>query len=102
MDPLILPLSLGATTAVFAGMTTMSLFMQKGATLRWAGPLFGGVMGMFGCAILGMFYPHPILHNIMLYGGLAIFSAYVAYDTQQILDDYEHGVRDPLKHRYVH
>merc|ERR1712146_541934 len=73
-------------------------FMQKGATLRWAGPLFGGVMGMFGCGILGMFYPHPILHNIMLYGGLALFTAFVAYDTHKIIDEYEHGNEDAIGH----
>lgn len=35
-----------------------------------------------------------MLHSVSLYGGLGIFSLYVAFDTQQIIADYEQGNRD--------
>ena len=39
---------------------------------------------------------YPVLHSMHLYGGLGIFSLYVAYDTQQIIADYEEGNRDVM------
>lgn len=54
--------------------------------LNWGGPLAIGLGAMFGVSVLSMLYPgSPALYNIYLYGGLALFSAMVLYDTQQIL-----------------
>ena len=36
--------------------------------------------------------------SISLYGGLALFTVYVAYDTQVILDDYKNGMEDAVQH----
>merc|ERR1712146_214424 len=69
-----------------------------GADARVGGPLLGGLFVMLGCGILGLFYPHPVLHSVMLYGGLALFTAFTAYDTQMILNDYKEGQRDVVQH----
>jgi FtsH-binding integral membrane protein len=54
--------------------------------LNWGGPLALGLGGMLGVSLLSIAYPHsPALYNIYLYGGLALFSAFVLYDTQKIL-----------------
>ena len=37
-----------------------------------------------------------MLHSVSLYGGLGIFSIYIAYDTQQMINDYEEGNRDTV------
>ena len=98
MDPLLLPMALGASGGIFAGATAFSLFAPEGRMLSLGGPLFGGLMVLVGAGLIGMFYPHPVLHSISLYGGLALFSVYVAYDTQMILDDYKNGETDAVQH----
>ena len=98
MDPLLLPMALGASGGIFAGATVFSLMAPEGRMLSLGGPLFGGLLVLLGCGILGMFYPHPVLQSVSLYGGLALFSVYVAYDTQVILDDYKNGMEDAVQH----
>ena len=61
-------------------------------------PLGGLVFALLGLQIVGLFYPHPMIWNINLYGGLALFTAFVAYDTHQTLEDYKCGQRDALTH----
>lgn len=54
--------------------------------LNWGGPLALGLGGMLGISLLSMLYPgSPALRSIWLYGGLALFSAFVLYDTQKII-----------------
>ena len=43
-------------------------------------------------------FRYPLLHNIYLYGGLSIFTLYIAYDTQKMIDEYEMGEDDHIKH----
>merc|ERR1712195_104470 len=92
---------LGATTGMFGIMTLGAMVAPKGAALRMGPALFGGMIVIFGCGIGGMFVEpsspwYPVLHSMHLYGGLGIFSLYVAYDTQQIISDYEEGNRDVM------
>ena len=50
--------------------------------LKWGGLLSLGLGGLLGVSFLSIFYPgSPALKNIWLYGGLALFSAYVLFDT---------------------
>ena len=92
MDPLLVPMALAASSGIFVGATAFSMFAPEGKLLSWGGPLFGGVLVMIGCQVFNIFMgPYPVLNNVMLYGGLGIFTVFVAYDTQQILDDYKNG-----------
>jgi len=55
--------------------------------LNMGGILAIGLGGMLGVSILSMFNPlSPALYNIWLYGGLGLFSLFVLYDTQMILN----------------
>ena len=54
--------------------------------LSWGGPLALGLGGMLGISLLSIVYPQSrALYNLYLYGGLALFSAFLMYDTQQIM-----------------
>ena len=48
--------------------------------------------------VVQIFMPHPIFHSISLYGGLLLFTGYIAYDTQVAISSYEEGDRDHVSH----
>lgn len=101
VDPMIVPTALLATTGMFGVMSVSALAMPKGRMAAMGGPLFAGVLGLCGVGIAGMFVEpsspwYPVLHSVSLYGGLGIFSIYIAYDTQQMINDYEEGNRDTV------
>mmetsp|Transcript_30277 Transcript_30277/g.99737 ORF Transcript_30277/g.99737 Transcript_30277/m.99737 type:complete len:110 (+) Transcript_30277:616-945(+) len=84
-------------------MTALSLFAKPGSMLRLGVPLGAGMLMLLGCGVAGMFVPvtsawYPLLHSINLYGGLGIFTLYIAYDTQNMINEYEMGEDDHLKH----
>ena len=91
------------TTGMFAAMTGLAMFAKPGAALRYGVPLGGGLLMLMAVGIGGMFVPvtsawYPILHNVYLYGGLTLFTLYIAYDTQKMIDEYEMGEDDHIKH----
>jgi len=98
MNPIIVPMAFGGATAMFLGMTAAALVAPAGSMLRLGTPLFGGLMGMLGLSVLQMFYPIPLVHSLLLYGGLGLFAVFTAYDTQVAIKDYENGNRDPVSH----
>ena len=103
VNPVVVPQALLITTAMFGTMTALSMMAKPGATLRWGVPLAGGMFMLMGCGIATMFVPvtsawYPLLHNVYLYGGLGLFTLYIAYDTQKMIDEYEMGEDDHLKH----
>lgn len=103
VSPAIVPQALLITTGLFGAMTGLSLVAKPGAMLRWGVPLTGGLFVLMACGIGSMFVPvtsawYPLLHNVYLYGGLSLFTLYIAYDTQKMIDEYQMGEDDHLKH----
>jgi len=101
IDPMIVPSALLATTGMFGAMSGMSLMLPKGRLLSLGGPLFGGMLGLMGVGICAYFTPvtspwYPVLHSVHLYGGLGIFSLFIAYDTQCMIREYEAGNKDTI------
>lgn len=74
------------TGAVFAGFTAMALLAPRGRLLMLGGPLMGMLLGMMVLSLFSMFYPTMFAHNILLYGGLAVFSLLIAFDTQSMIE----------------
>ena len=99
IDPFIVPSALMATTGMFGVMSMGALALPQGKMSSLGVPLAGGMIGIFGISIAGMFCPvtspwYGVLHSVSLYGGLGIFSLYIAYDTQMMIQDYKEGQRD--------
>jgi FtsH-binding integral membrane protein len=75
-----------ATSFTVGSLGTVAYNAPSEQFLNWGGPLALGLGGMLGISILSMVYPgSAMLHNAWLYGGLALFSAYLMYDTQKIM-----------------
>eukprot|EP00316_Scyphosphaera_apsteinii_P024184 CAMPEP_0119311290 /NCGR_PEP_ID=MMETSP1333-20130426/22024_1 /TAXON_ID=418940 /ORGANISM="Scyphosphaera apsteinii, Strain RCC1455" /LENGTH=318 /DNA_ID=CAMNT_0007315635 /DNA_START=22 /DNA_END=978 /DNA_ORIENTATION=+ len=103
INPVIVPQALLLTTGLFGTMTALSLFAKPGTMLRLGVPLGAGMIMLFAAGIGAMFVPvtsawYPLLHNVYMYGGLAIFTLYVAFDTQKMINEFEMGEDDHLKH----
>ena len=50
------------------------------------GVLAIGLGGLIGVGVLSMFYPGSrALYNMQMYGGIALFSLFVLYDTQRVM-----------------
>ena len=54
--------------------------------LNWGGPLVCALGGIIGVSILQIIYPYSqMLNNIRLWGGIAVMSGFVLFDTQMIM-----------------
>jgi len=98
MSPGAIPAALIGTAGIFTGFTALSLVARSRSMLSLGGPLFGCLLGIVALQIAAYFIPslHGISHSISLYGGLGLFSAYVAYDTQAIIEKARFGQTDPV------
>ena len=75
-----------ATSMTMGSLGVVAYNSPSEQFLNWGGPLAVGMGGLLGVSLLSMLYPgSPALTNLWLYGGLALFSAYVLYDTQKIM-----------------
>ena len=71
-----------ATSMIMGSLGVVAYNSPSEQFLNWGGPLCMGLGGLMGVSLLSIIYPRsPALTNIWLYGGLALFSAYVLYDT---------------------
>lgn len=110
--PLVLSSSLGVvfaallgTSSIFAGFSLAALKARRRSFLYMGGFLFGGMMLVFAASLAHLLLPligitNPAfmaaLYNINVYGGLAIFSLFLAYDTQNMIESYKEGNDDKV------
>eukprot|EP00996_Jenningsia_fusiforme_P000764 NODE_1691_length_1440_cov_31.093458_g1526_i0.p1 GENE.NODE_1691_length_1440_cov_31.093458_g1526_i0~~NODE_1691_length_1440_cov_31.093458_g1526_i0.p1 ORF type:complete len:357 (+),score=60.52 NODE_1691_length_1440_cov_31.093458_g1526_i0:109-1179(+) len=104
MSPASLVTAAGLCTAgVVAGMSAFALSRPTGSMLRWGAPLFAGVLGLIGCSLGAMLLgPGSGVGSALFWlssiGGVGIFSAFVAYDVQMAISEYQQGNSDHLGH----
>jgi FtsH-binding integral membrane protein len=110
--PLVAASSLGAilaaalgTSGIFGAFTLAALKARRKSMLMLGGVLGGGLLVVFFCGIAGLLLPlfgvtNPAilgaLFSVNLYLGLGIFSLFVAYDTQQIIENFREGDTDHI------
>merc|ERR1711957_833963 len=77
-----------ATGVTVGGLGSVAWNAPSEQFLSWGGPLALGLGGLCGLSLLSILYPgNRALYSISLYGGLALFSALLMYDTQRIISD---------------
>lgn len=77
-----------ATSVTVGGLGAVAWNAPSEQFLAWGAPLSLGLGALCGCSLLSILYPgSKALYNVGLYGGLALFSALLLYDTQRIMSD---------------
>ena len=75
----------GGTAAIFAGMATIATVSKRdfSGLGKW---LFAGVLVLIVASILNIFLQVPALYLVVSVLAIAIFSAYILFDVQQIVN----------------
>lgn len=104
-QPGLLPAAVMVTTGVCAGASFYAYSRPADSLLYLKGPLVGCLFSMIGlqlaggiCAWAGMGTSLMAMsHNVSLYGGLAIFTGFMAYDTHQAIAMFKEDRPDHLQ-----
>lgn len=98
MNPETVFMTVIATVLIF-GSFTMSAYYSPRRQYLYLGSLLSSAMLILALFSLGnMFFGSAMLMNVELYVGLLVFSLYVLYDTQVIVERAEMGQRDSVMH----
>lgn len=98
VDPAIIMTAVVGTVTIFACFSAAAMTAQRRSWL-----FLGGILGSAASLLLvlgfaNMFFRSVNIYGIQLYGGLLLFSGYVVFDTQLILEKAELGSRDAVGH----
>eukprot|EP01064_Diplonema_japonicum_P036946 TRINITY_DN8502_c0_g1_i1.p1 TRINITY_DN8502_c0_g1~~TRINITY_DN8502_c0_g1_i1.p1 ORF type:complete len:292 (+),score=116.13 TRINITY_DN8502_c0_g1_i1:58-876(+) len=86
--------AVGLTMATYAGFSAAALMAPAGSSVKMQGPLIAGLLGLIGVQLVSLFYPTPLATQLIMYGGLAIFSLLVASDTGAMIERANAGQTD--------
>lgn len=88
--------ALVGTSAIFAGFTGAALFAKKDTFLKMGGPLMGGLLGLIGIQLAGIFFPSfgHLTFNFVTLATMGIFSLFISYDTQSMIARAQAGETD--------
>lgn len=98
VDYTIVITALLCTMTIFISFSLAALVAKRRSYLYLGGFLGAAMMMMFMMSLIGMFVPSMRFYALHLYGGLMIFSGYVIYDTQVIIERAAQGSRDFAGH----
>jgi len=98
LDPSILVTAFSGTVAVFACFTASALLAERRSMLFMGGLLSSGLSILCWIGFLNLFFGSTFAFNIQLYLGLLVFSGFVVFDTQLIIEKASAGSRDYVAH----
>jgi modulator of FtsH protease len=78
-------IAFGGTAAIFAGMATIATVSKRdfSGLGKW---LFAGVLVLIVASVLNIFLQVPALYLVVSVLAIAIFSAYILFDVQQVVN----------------
>lgn len=98
VDPAIVMTAVIGTITIFGCFSAAALTAKKRSYLFLGGMLSSAITLMFMLSIINIFFHSLNVYLFQLYGGLLVFSGYVIFDTQLILEKAEIGSRDVIGH----
>lgn len=98
VDPALVMTAFLATSLVFVAFTLSALLSNDRKFLALGGVLFSGLSWLILFGFLNIFFRSPLIYELKLYLGLALFCGYVLYDTQVIVEKCRQGDDDYIGH----
>ena len=96
VDPSIVLSAFLGTVAIFASFSLSALFSKRRSQLYLGGFLGSALSLMLLLSFLNLFFASEAIFNLQLYGGLLVFSLFVIFDTQLIVEKLSFGVDQDL------
>ncbi|CAB4044226.1 Bax inhibitor 1, partial [Paramuricea clavata] len=90
----IVPTAFFFTTLIFVCFTLSALWAEERSYLYLGGLLGSGVTILLVSSLVNLFMRSYFLYQVHLYLGLVIFSAFILYDTQLIVEKFRRGDKD--------
>eukprot|EP00029_Vermamoeba_vermiformis_P009231 TRINITY_DN453_c0_g1_i1.p1 TRINITY_DN453_c0_g1~~TRINITY_DN453_c0_g1_i1.p1 ORF type:complete len:334 (+),score=51.66 TRINITY_DN453_c0_g1_i1:555-1556(+) len=91
------------TLAIFGGFSLAALRAERAAYIKYAGVMFGALIFLVLAGLGGMLASYmgwasagfmKALYNINLWFGLGLFSLFISFDTQRMIDSAYQGITD--------
>lgn len=98
IDPSLVVTAFLGTVAVFGCFTASAMIAKRRSYLYLGGILGSAVSVMLVLSFINIFFRSVNIYLVELYGGLLLFSGYVVFDTQLILEKAEYGSKDVVGH----
>jgi Bax inhibitor 1 len=98
IDPAIVMTAVIGTVTVFACFSAAAMTAQRRSWLFLGGFLSSATSLLLVLGLANYFFNSVNIYGLQLYGGLLLFSGYVIFDTQLILEKAENGSRDAVGH----
>merc|ERR1711991_98731 len=98
LDPSIAVNAFTGTVVVFGSFSASALYAKRRSWLYLGGMLGSALSTLMWLSLANMFFHSPALLNVQLYGGLLMFSGFVIFDTQMIVEKRSLGDEDFVKH----
>jgi FtsH-binding integral membrane protein len=101
IDQQILVVAFLATAAVFVCFSLAAIFAKERSYLYLGGVLSSALAVMSLISLFNIFIRSHVIPWTLMYGGLIVFSLYVVYDTQLIIEKAKFGNYDYVNHSLV-
>ena len=98
VDPAIVMTAFLGTATIFVCFSLSAIYSERRSYIFLGGMLSSAMMFMCILSLVSIFYRPVWIYSIQMYFGLAVFCAYVLYDTQLIIEKAENGSDDFVWH----